>query len=753
LFVDSIQFNFTKKFVISVIQHTYPVTGMSCASCAISVETILAAQNGVKKAHVNFADNSVQVEFEPELITELQLKESIQQVGYDLILNVKNNSEESDNIHQAALKKIKTNTLWSGILSLPIAIIGMFFMEMPYANYIMWVLSTPVLVIWGRSFYSNAWHQLKQKRANMDSLVALSTGIAYLFSVFNTLYPEYWHQRGLHPHVYFEASVVIIFFILLGKWLEEKAKSNTSGAIKKLIGLQAKTVHLLQHDSSSREIPIDQVKLKDIILVKPGEKVAVDGVVIAGDSYVDESSINGEPLPSHKTLHSKVFAGTLNQKGILNVEVEKSGDQTMLAQIIQMVQQASGSKAPIQKTVDKIAGIFVPVVLIISALTFIAWMLFASENNFTYGLLSAVTVLVIACPCALGLATPTAIMVGIGKGAQYGILIKDAEALEVSKNITAIILDKTGTITEGKPTVEQVIWDRSISDTEGVSRILYSIESKSDHPLAQSICTHLNSAQSLPLESFENISGKGIRSKVAGHTYFVGNLIFIYEQGIQISEPFSSELILADKKAYTSFIFADEKNVLALISITDKLKSDSIKAINSFKKLSIDVYMLTGDGEAAAAEIAKQAGIEHYRSSLLPQDKALFVKHLQNEGKIVAMVGDGINDSNALAQADVSFAMAKGSDIAMDTAKVTIMSSNLLQVSNAIQLSRLTVAKIRQNLFWAFIYNVIGIPLAAGLLYPVNGFLLDPMIAGAAMALSSVSVVSNSLLLKFTRLN
>jgi Cu2+-exporting ATPase len=425
----------------------------------------------------------------------------------------------------------------------------------------------------------------------------------------------------------------------------------------------------------------------------------------------------------------------------------------MLAQIIQMVQQASGSKAPIQKTVDKIAGIFVPVVLIISALTFIAWMLFASENNFTYGLLSAVTVLVIACPCALGLATPTAIMVGIGKGAQYGILIKDAEALELSQTINVIILDKTGTITEGKPSVQQVIWDNSVSEVQNLSVVLYSMESKSDHPLAQAVCDHLKSNKNLSLEKFENIAGKGLKADLQGLSYFVGNLKFIQEQDIHISEQLKSELIEADKKGYTSFVFANSTQVLALISISDKLKASSKSAIDKFKELNIEVYMLTGDGEDAASLVAKQIGISHYQSSLLPQDKALFVKQLQSEGKIVAMVGDGINDSNALAQADVSFAMAKGSDIAMDAAKVTIMSSNLLQVSNAIQLSRLTVAKIRQNLFWAFIYNVIGIPLAAGLLYPVNGFLLDPMIAGAAMALSSVSVVSNSLLLKFIRLN
>ena len=423
---------------------------MSCASCALSVETILSSQQGVNNCIVNFADNSVAIEFDSSLVNESALKKSISDVGYDLILNVKNNSEESEQLHQDSFNRVKINTIWSGVFALPIMVIGMFFMDMPYGNFIMWALATPVLLVWGRNFYINAFHQLKLKKANMDSLVALSTGIAYVFSVFNTLNPHYWHSRGLHPHVYFEASVVIIFFILLGKLLEEKAKSNTSTAIKKLIGLQPKFVSLLQHDNSTVQIPIDQIKINDVVVVKPGDKIPVDGLVVDGESYVDESSINGEPIPVFKSINAKVFTGTINQKGTFNIKAEKVGDQTLLAQIIKMVQEAQGSKAPIQKNVDKIANIFVPTVLIISILTFIVWMIFGVENNFTYGLLSSITVLVIACPCALGLATPTAIMVGIGKGAQNGILIKDAEALELSKNVTAIILDKTGTITKNQ---------------------------------------------------------------------------------------------------------------------------------------------------------------------------------------------------------------------------------------------------------------------------------------------------------------
>ena len=725
---------------------------MSCASCAISVETILSSQKGVTKASVNFADNSVSVEYDPSVINQLALKKSIQDVGYDLILDVKINSEENTQLQERSLEIIRNKTIWSGIFAIPIMIIGMFFMNMPYGNYIMWILSTPVLLIWGRSFYVNAFYQLKLKKANMDSLVALSTGIAYIFSVFNTLDPAYWHQRGLHPHVYFEASVVIIFFILLGKWLEEKAKSNTSTAIKKLMGLQPKFVSVLQHDNSSVQVPIDQIKINDVVIIKPGDKIPVDGNVVYGESYVDESSINGEPIPVFKNINTKVFAGTINQSGSFNIKAEKIGEQTLLAQIIKMVQEAQGSKAPIQKSVDKIAGIFVPTVIIISIITFILWQIFGTENNFTFGLLSAITVLVIACPCALGLATPTAIMVGIGKGAQNGILIKDAEALELAKNVTAIILDKTGTITEGKPKVEHLIWDNKITDHKTLSSVLYSIEKKSEHPLARSVSEYLKEQKQIGVENFENIAGKGVKAIVNGEKFFIGSLAFMNDLHLSLSDNLKIELDKFKSKAYTIFAFSTEKEILSLIAITDKIKDTSVEAIKGLQDLGIEVFMLTGDSEATAKYIAEKTGIKNYKFSVLPQDKAVFVKDLQGKGKVVAMVGDGINDSAALSQADVSFAMAHGSDIAMDVAKVTIMSSELLQILRAIRLSRFTVSKIQQNLFWAFIYNIIGIPLAAGILFPINGFLLNPMIAGAAMAFSSVSVVSNSLLLKFKKI-
>jgi Cu2+-exporting ATPase len=604
-------------------------------------------------------------------------------------------------------------------------------------------------VLWlGRDFFVNAWKQARHRSANMDTLVALSTGIAYLFSVFNMLYPAFWEKRGLEAHVYFEAAAVIIAFILIGRLMEEKAKGNTSSAIKKLIGLQPKTVIVLQIDGTEKQIPIEDVAINDIILVKPGEKIAVDGILVSGNSYVDESMLSGEPLPILKEKDEKVFAGTINQKGSFQFKATKVGKETMLAQIIKMVQDAQGSKAPVQKLVDKIAGIFVPVVIGIALLTFILWNILGGDHGLVHGLLAAITVLVIACPCALGLATPTAIMVGVGKGAENGILIKDAQSLELAKKVNAIILDKTGTITEGKPEVTDVEWLDQDDRTKG---ILFSIEKQSEHPLADAVVNFITDTSTISLTNFDSITGKGAKADYQNQTYFVGNKKLLIENNIAIDNRLSTRAADWSKQSKTVIWFADSEKALSVLAISDKIKANSALAIKEMQDMGIDLYMLTGDNEATAKAIAEQTGIGHYKAEVLPQDKADFVKELQRQGKTVAMVGDGINDSTALATADVSIAMGKGSDIAIDVAKMTIISSDLTKIPQAIRLSKQTVATIKQNLFWAFVYNVIGIPIAAGILYPINGFLLNPMIAGAAMALSSVSVVSNSLRLKWKK--
>ena len=734
-------------------KQTFPVLGMSCAACAARVNKTLSRQEGVCSANVNLATAIATVEYDPSLCSPEMMKQAVQNAGFDLLIDTAKEAEkEAEDTHAAHYRQLKFRTIWAIILSLPVAIIGMFFMDMPYANYIMWILSTPVVFWLGSGFYVNAWKLLKHRSANMDTLVANSTGIAYLFSLFNLFFPDFWLSRGVTPHVYFEAASVIIAFILLGRTLEERAKGNTSAAIRKLMGLQPRTV-IIDDGTGEREVSIEQIVPGNMIVVKPGERIAVDGTVTEGRSFIDESMLSGEPIPVCKSAGAKVYAGTINQKGSFRFRAEKVGADTMLSHIIHLVQEAQGSKAPVQQLVDKIAAVFVPAIMTIAVLTFIAWIVLA-ENGFTHGLLAAVTVLIIACPCALGLATPTAIMVGIGKGAENGILIKDAESLEMAKKIDTIVLDKTGTITEGKPVVTDIVWEAENAD---IQRIFLGLEKHSEHPLATAVVQALSQANAdnggdCLLTGFESITGKGVKASWNGKTYYAGNRRMLAEKGITISPVLSEKAEAFAQEAKTVIWFADEQQALATYAIADRIKETSKKAIAELQQRGISVVMLTGDNEQTARRIAAEAGISEFRAEVLPQQKSEYIKQLQAEGKHVAMVGDGINDSAALAQADLSIAMGQGSDIAMDVAKMTIISSDLTKISEAIRLSTLTVRTIRENLFWAFIYNLIGIPVAAGVLYPFTGFLLNPMIAGAAMAFSSVSVVTNSLRLRMKRI-
>lgn len=724
---------------------TFPVLDMSCAACATRVEKTLNRQPGVYHAQVNYAAATATVEYNPQECTPETLKDAIQNAGYDLVIETNAQKEKiAEDAHSRKYRQLKQRTIFSLMLSVPVAIIGMCFMDWTYANYVMWILSTPVVFWLGRDFYRNAWKQLKHRTSNMDTLVAVSTGIAYTFSLFNLFWPEFWLSRGIHPHVYFEAASVIISFILLGRLLEEKAKGNTSEAIKKLMGLQPATVTILTPEGQLKEIPVEQVQQGQRLVVKPGSRIAVDGTVYEGSSYVDESMLTGEPLPTEKIPGAKVYAGTINQKGSFNFIADKVGSETILAHIIRMVQDAQGSKAPVQQLVDRIAAIFVPTILSIAVLSFLAWIWLDNANGFTHGLLAAVTVTIIACPCALGLATPTAIMVGIGKGAENGILIKDAESLETARKVNAIVLDKTGTLTEGHPTVTDIS-DPLLQSPLG--DVLFTLESASEHPLAQAIVQH-QTRQLLPMEEFESLTGLGVRGKINGTYYYAGNRRLLETHHLTVSPSLTEEAARLSQEAKTVIWLADSQQALGLIAIADRIKPTSKEAVRQLQEMGISTYMLTGDNPETAQRIAAQCGITHFQAEVLPQQKAQFIKDLQKEGKIVAMVGDGINDSAALAQADLSIAMGKGSDIAMDVAKMTLISSDLNKITDAIRLSQATVRTIRENLFWAFIYNLIGIPVAAGILYPINGFLLNPMIAGAAMAMSSVSVVSNSLRLK-----
>ena len=731
------------------IKNTYPVLGMSCASCAARVDKTLNGLPGVYQATVNYATAIAQVEYNPKVCSDAILQSAVQDAGYDLLVDtgedVTNKAEE---IRLARYRKIKRRTVAALLLSLPIMVISMFFEDISSLKYVLWILATPVVFGLGREFYINAWRQLKHGTSNMDTLVAVSTGIAYTFSVFNLLFPDFWLSRGIEPHIYFEAASVIIAFILLGRLLEERAKQNTSSAIKKLIGLQPKTVTIIV-DSDERTVPITAVQKGDTILVKPGERIAVDGMVVTGESYVDESMLNGEPVPLHKQSGEKVFAGTINQKGTFRFIADKIGSDTMLAQIIRMVQDAQGSKAPVQKLVDRIARFFVPAIISISIIAFVAWIFLAPTNGFTNGLLAMVTVLIIACPCALGLATPTAIMVGIGKGAEKGILIKDAQSLEIAQKIDTIILDKTGTITAGHPIVVESLWENGFEHSR---KILYSLEKLSEHPLSDAVVNTLQNEKEISIDKFENVPGKGVKGIVGSQTYYVGNLSLLNDNHITIASHLQELANKWTQEAKTLVWFADSTQAIAAIALTDDIKQTSAQAISQLQEMGVKVYMLTGDNAISAQAISRKVGINHYKAGVLPNEKAQFIKELQTNGKKVGMVGDGINDSAALAQADLSIAMGQGSDIAVDTAMATILSSDLLKIPETIRLSQLTIKTIYQNLFWAFIYNLIGIPIAAGIFYSVNGFLLNPMWASAAMAFSSVSVVLNSLRLKRKRI-
>lgn len=720
---------------------TFPVQGMSCAACAQSVERVLEQSEGVEKAEVNFASHQVKVRYEDGIAPQ-DLKAALQAVGYDLNLEKQEHAAQKK-ARQERYEQLKTQSIGSALLSLPVFLIGMFFPQWIYGPYVSLVLSIPVLFYWGGHFYRNAFKQARHGLATMDTLVALSTGIAFGFSLFNTFFPEYWLSRGLEPHVYYEAAVIIITFVGLGKTLEERAKGASSKALEQLMDLQHPELLVLNENGEELLKPLEDLEIGDRIRVRPGESVPIDGIITEGEGQFDESMLSGESLALKKGPGDEVFAGTLNLQGSLIVECQKLSEDSVLAHIIRLVEEAQGSKAPVQDLVNKIAAIFVPVVLVIALLTFGIWMLFGGEEAFAQALYASIAVLVIACPCALGLATPTAIMVGIGKGATNNILIRDAESLELAPKIDFLILDKTGTITQAKARVQSLDWLK----TEQSSALL-GLQELSQHPLASAIRLHLKELgiKAAPLQAFKLHEGKGIQAQSAeGQIFYSGNHHFLQELGLSLTKSLQAKAEKWQSQGGTVVYFFSKEELLAQILIGDPLKEGSREALAALKAKGVELMLLSGDQEASTAYWAQNLAFDHYKAQVLPADKGAEVRYWQSKGKKVAMVGDGINDSEALAQADLSIAMGHGSSIAMEAAKMTLMTSDLRAIPKAFQLSTQTVQGIRQNLFWAFIYNLIGIPLAAGVLYPFNGFLIDPMVAGAAMAFSSVSVVLNSL--------
>ncbi len=728
---------------MSNVKRSFPVQGMGCAACVARVEGALKGAPGVCDASVSLASNSALVEFDNAVTTPEALRKAVQDAGYDLLTEGSEDEAEADAeaAREASFRQLKQDTILAAALAALVMLIGMGFKDFPLKGFLLWALATPVVFWCGRRFFKAGFSAVRHGSANMDTLVALSVSISYLFSVFNLLFPGVWTSRGLQPHLYFESSTMIVAFILLGRLLEERAKHSTTAAVRGLMGLQAQGA---------------EARPGELVLIKPGQRIGVDGVVADGASYVDESTLTGEPMPVVKQKGDRVYAGTFNQNGALNVVAEKVGGDTVLSAIIRMVRDAQGSKAPIQHLVDKIAAVFVPVIIGISILTLLAWIFLAPEDGVTLGLLAMVAVLVIACPCSLGLATPTAIIAGIGKAASQGILIKDAESLQVASRVDAIVMDKTGTLTEGKPSVVESVWDPSLAlEADGVARdlrdVLFSLEKQSDHPLAESVCASLRGCSQLPVKDFEALLGRGICGTVEGTRYYVGNLDLlqtVMPEGVSISPLLEESLQLWMDQGYMVTLLFDAKRLYAVLALSDNLRDSAVQAVKVLQEHELEVHMLTGDNEVSARRTALETGIRHVQAHVLPEDKVRYVAQLQAEGKKVAMVGDGINDSAALAQADLGIAMGSGSDIAIHTAQVTVVSSDLGKIRQLIRLSRKTVSVIRENLFWAFFYNLAAVPIAAGVLYPFTGWLLNPMIAAACMALSSICVVTNSLRLR-----
>ncbi|MCF8337084.1 MAG: heavy metal translocating P-type ATPase [Bacteroidales bacterium] len=723
----------------------YPVRGMTCASCASSVESMLKSTEGVDEAVVNFADSSVRVQYADETVAEESLAKAVDQIGYELVIDDNQDMEEEE---RRAFQKRKRK-LWIAVgFSLPVFVLSMFFAGLlPFQKWILLALTAPVVGYAGNEFYVNAWKQLKHRTTNMDTLVALGTGIAFLFSVFNTVFPQFMLSQGLPADVYYESAVIIITLILLGRFLEERAKSNASSAIKRLMELQPDSVRVIENGETS-EKPLSQVKPEERVLIRPGERIPVDGEIMEGSTSVDESMMTGESLPVDKKKGQSVFSGTMNQDGSITISATGVGESSYLSRIIDMVRQAQGSKPPVQKLVDKIASIFVPIVIAIAVITFGVWLW--AGPSFSHAFITMVSVLIIACPCALGLATPTALMTGIGMGAEHGILVKGATSLEIAKKVDTLILDKTGTLTHGKPEVAEAFW-KNDHDKRELAPALAGMEEKSEHPLAKAITSYLQKqgSNTFDVDDFQNLSGKGITATINGIDYLAGNFKLMQQYDIQIDRELNEK---ARASTGTAIYFAAGGDAKSVFILKDRVKENASKVIEALQKQKIEVVMLTGDAENTAHEVAQKTGIDKYHASLLPEDKKTFVEKYQQEGKTVAMTGDGVNDAAALALADMSIAMGSGSDIALDTADITLMHSDLNHLSQAFVLSRAINKKIRQNLFWAFFYNVIAIPVAAGVLYPAFGLLLSPMIAGGAMAFSSVSVVTNSLGLKWMKL-
>lgn len=727
---------------------TFPVSGMSCAACAVSVESMLRSEKGVVDAAVNYAAKNVRVKFKPDETNIARLQQAVKSIGYDLVADTTDKLAVFEQLEQSRLTSLKKR-LWVAIgFSFPVFVLSMIYHHpLVWMQWLFLVLTLPVIFYSGAPFYQNAFRLIRRGETNMDTLVALGTGAAFILSTINTIAPGIFGSQGAPVHVYYESAVVIITLILLGRFFEERSKSRASEAIKSLMNLQPEQVIRIK-DGKQEEVALQEIKPEDIILVKPGGTLPVDGIIVSGSSWIEESMMSGEPLPVFKQEGDHVLSGTQNQQGALTIKTLKTGSDTALARIIQMVEEAQSSKPPIQKLVDKISAVFVPVVVALAVITFAIWMIWGPQPAFSFASVAAISVLIIACPCALGLATPTALVVAIGKGAKQGILFRDASGIESAGKIDTLVLDKTGTLTTGRPRVVKLKYYSERPDT---AAIFAGLSSLSDHPLSGSIERYLHEEKfnRVDIQNFTNHPGMGISGSYKGEIYYAGSLKLIKDNCF-IDDKTLAEITHVTEKGFSITLLASRSGVLAMASIEDTVREMAAETIAGLHHEGIEVVMLTGDQAGAAKKVADDTGIKHFHAGLSPEDKANFIEKLKAEGKKVAMAGDGINDTIALAVADVGIAMGSGSDASINVAAITLTGSGLPQIAAAIKLSKTTNKIIRQNLFWAFGYNVVAIPVAAGILFPAFHILLSPVIASAAMAMSSISVVANSLRIRRT---
>lgn len=733
---------------------SFPVTGMMCAVCAGTVEKTVSECHGVSDAAVNFAASEVTFTWDPALTSPRDVADAVRQAGYDMIVaeSAKEAIEEKEQAEVAQYRCMRRDLIISWVLTIPLSIICMAHIHFPGDTWVMAILAIGVMIIGGARFYKSGFKHLLSGTPNMDTLVAVSTLVSFLFSLFNTIFPEVLRSHNIPADLYYEAAAMIIAFVSTGKFMEARARRNTGDAIRALMGLQPSEALLVLPDGELRTVPISEIKRGDIISVRPGERIPVDGTVTSGLASVDESMLTGEPQGVEKTPGSHVSAGTLAINGQINVKADQIGEETELSRIIECVRKAQGSKAPVQRLVDKISSIFVPTVMGIAILTFIVWMCFGADK-LPMAILCSVSVLVIACPCALGLATPTAVTVGIGRAAREGILIREADALEQFAKVDVLAIDKTGTLTIGKPRVVAV-YPPDFND-HAYTAAIKSLEQKSTHPLAGAIIDWAEKngcGISAEPGNFDYIPGRGIKGEAGGLRLWIGSSSLAHSVNAEISEDMQKAIDTWTEEGSGIVIAGDDDKALVAFKVTDTIRQDAAETIRTLRRMGVSTVLLTGDRLSAAMNIAKKTDITEVHADILPGEKQDIIKKLKSEGKTVAMAGDGINDSQALAEADVSIAMGSGSDIAIEVAQVTIVSARLSYIPKGMKLSAATLKVIRENLFWAFIYNVAGIPMAAGAFFPATGLLLSPMIASAAMAVSSVCVVLNSLRLNKIKL-